>query len=143
MATWAEERGRFWPVAPGSAPREAATQNWATALQTYRAALAVYRHVLELKAARARRTNGANDHAHAQPAAGPAEQPPPLGGLTPREREVALLMARGYTNQQIAESLVITPGTAANHVAHVLAKLGLANRTQVAARVARAGRRSY
>jgi DNA-binding NarL/FixJ family response regulator len=59
----------------------------------------------------------------------------PLGCLTPREREVAELIARGYSNQQIASELVLTRGTVANHVAHVLAKLGATNRTQVAARV--------
>lgn len=57
--------------------------------------------------------------------------------LTPRERQVARLMAVGYTNHQIAQQLVVTRGTAANHVAHILDKLGLANRTQVAAALAR------
>jgi DNA-binding CsgD family transcriptional regulator len=52
--------------------------------------------------------------------------------LTPREREVAVLIARGLTNTQIAEALVITRGTAANHVAHILGRLGLRSRTQVA-----------
>jgi hypothetical protein len=46
---------------------------------------------------------------------------------------VADLLARGYSNQQIADALVLTRGTVANHVAHILAKLGVANRTQVAA----------
>jgi DNA-binding NarL/FixJ family response regulator len=55
--------------------------------------------------------------------------------LTPREREVAHLMASGHTNQQIAETLVLTRGTVANHVAHILDKLGASNRTQVAALV--------
>jgi DNA-binding NarL/FixJ family response regulator len=45
------------------------------------------------------------------------------------------LIARGYTNQQIAETLVLTRGTVANHVAHILGKVGVTNRTQVAARV--------
>ena len=52
--------------------------------------------------------------------------------LTPREQEVTRLIARGYSNKQLAEELVVTPGTAANHVAHILSKLALANRTQVA-----------
>jgi DNA-binding NarL/FixJ family response regulator len=55
--------------------------------------------------------------------------------LTSRECEVAKLIARGYTNRQIAQALVVTEGTAANHVAHILSKLGVANRTQVAARM--------
>jgi len=44
-------------------------------------------------------------------------------------------MACGYTNQQIADTLVLTRGTVANHVAHILDKLGASNRTQVAALV--------
>jgi DNA-binding CsgD family transcriptional regulator len=56
-----------------------------------------------------------------------------LDELTPREHEVATLLARGYSNKQIAQSLVLTQGTVANHVAHILSKLGVTNRTQVAA----------
>jgi RNA polymerase sigma factor (sigma-70 family) len=56
-----------------------------------------------------------------------------LSRLTPREREVAALIARGLTNRQIADILTITRGTVANHVASLKQKLGLANRTQVAA----------
>jgi predicted ATPase/DNA-binding CsgD family transcriptional regulator len=52
--------------------------------------------------------------------------------LTPREREVALLLARGLTNRQIADHLVITERTVAAHVEHILAKLGFTSRTQVA-----------
>jgi DNA-binding NarL/FixJ family response regulator len=67
----------------------------------------------------------------------PPACPSHLPQLTPREREVASLITQGFTNQQIAEALVITPGTAANHVAHVLAKLEATNRTQVAVLVQR------
>jgi len=59
--------------------------------------------------------------------------------LTPREREVAALVARGLTNQQIAETLVVQRGTVANHVAHILGKLDLSNRTQLASYLTRAG----
>ena len=52
--------------------------------------------------------------------------------LTPRERETAALVARGLTNRQIAAELVITERTAGAHVGHILEKLGLASRTQVA-----------
>jgi DNA-binding NarL/FixJ family response regulator len=52
--------------------------------------------------------------------------------LTPREHEVARLIARGYTNRQIANELVLTPGTVANHVAHILHKLECTSRIQVA-----------
>ena len=53
--------------------------------------------------------------------------------LSPRELEVAQLVARGLTNRQIAQALVVTEGSAANHVHRVLTKLGLKTRTQVAA----------
>jgi DNA-binding CsgD family transcriptional regulator len=55
------------------------------------------------------------------------------GVLTAREREVASLIARGFTNRQIAEALVITPWTAASHVEHILRKLGFRTRAEVAA----------
>jgi DNA-binding CsgD family transcriptional regulator len=53
--------------------------------------------------------------------------------LTRREREVLALLARGLTNRQIAAELVITEGTAALHVKHILHKLGFSSRTQAAA----------
>jgi non-specific serine/threonine protein kinase len=53
--------------------------------------------------------------------------------LTPREREVAGLVARGCTNRQIAEALVIAEGTAERHVGNILQKLDFASRAQLAA----------
>jgi DNA-binding CsgD family transcriptional regulator len=55
------------------------------------------------------------------------------GTLTPREREVAALVASGSSNKAIAEELVISPATAARHVANILAKLGFSSRAQIAA----------
>jgi predicted ATPase/DNA-binding CsgD family transcriptional regulator len=52
--------------------------------------------------------------------------------LTEREREVVALLARALTNQQIAAELTISPATARTHVEHVLTKLGLHTRAQVA-----------
>lgn len=52
--------------------------------------------------------------------------------LTTREREVAALMARGLSNREIADALVITEGTAEVHVKHILGKLGFKSRSQVA-----------
>jgi non-specific serine/threonine protein kinase len=46
---------------------------------------------------------------------------------------VALLVARGMTNREIAEALSITEGTTEIHVVHILNKLGFRSRTQVAA----------
>src|SRR4051812_30616387 len=57
--------------------------------------------------------------------------------MTARETEVAELIAEGLTNDQIAQRLVVTTGTAANHVAHIIEKLGLQSRVQVAAMVVR------
>jgi len=53
--------------------------------------------------------------------------------LSPREAEVAELVGRGLTNRQIAAALVISERTAQNHVQHILAKLGMSNRSQIAA----------
>ncbi|TDC90304.1 tetratricopeptide repeat protein [Nonomuraea deserti] len=53
--------------------------------------------------------------------------------LTTREREIAELVARGLSNRAIADELVISPATAARHVANILSKLGFSTRTQIAA----------
>jgi len=53
--------------------------------------------------------------------------------LTRRERDVAALVARGHSNRRIAEELVISERTAANHVEHILGKLGFHARAQIAA----------
>lgn len=57
----------------------------------------------------------------------------PGDALTEREREVLSLIARGYTNKQIAETLFVSEKTARNHVSHILEKLGLARRSEAAA----------
>ena len=61
--------------------------------------------------------------------------------LTPREREVLALIGRGYANKRIALELGIAEKTVKTHVGHVLAKLGVADRTQAALHAARAGLR--
>ena len=55
------------------------------------------------------------------------------GPLSAREMEVAALVAAGRTNTEIATELYLSKRTAQNHVQHILTKLGLSNRTQVAA----------
>jgi DNA-binding NarL/FixJ family response regulator len=56
--------------------------------------------------------------------------------LTPREQEVAYCVARGLTNAQIAQELVIATSTAERHVANMLIKLRMQSRAQIAAWVA-------
>jgi non-specific serine/threonine protein kinase len=67
---------------------------------------------------------------------GPVDTPSP-GGLTPRERDVADLVAEGLSNRQIAARLGVSQRTVESHVENILRKLGFASRTQVAAWIAR------
>ncbi len=68
------------------------------------------------------------DFSRARPAAG--EAPPGSDELTPREREVWMLVAGGLSNAEIAESLIVGETTVKTHVARVLMKLGLRDRVQ-------------
>jgi predicted ATPase/DNA-binding CsgD family transcriptional regulator len=67
------------------------------------------------------------------PAAALVPELSPLAGLTPRESEIVALIVRGHSNKGIADDLVISPATAARHVANILAKLGFTSRAQIAA----------
>ncbi len=69
-----------------------------------------------------------------QPAAPPPSDTP--APLTRRERQVADLLAQGLSNKEIAGKLVISPRTAESHVEHILTKLDVTNRAQVAAWIA-------
>ena len=70
----------------------------------------------------------------AQPAGEPAAE-----RLTAREQQVLALIARGYSNKRIALELGIAEKTVKTHVGHVLAKLGVDDRTQAAVLAVRAG----
>ena len=69
------------------------------------------------------------------PLPGPAAAPQtgPTGGLTQRERQVLTLLADGLSNRRIAQDLFISEKTVSVHISHILAKLGVTNRTEAAA----------
>jgi non-specific serine/threonine protein kinase len=68
-----------------------------------------------------------------------AQRAAQAGKLTKRQLEVAQLIASGQSNAQIARALVLTTGTVANHIEHILRRLGVSNRAQVAAWVVEHG----
>jgi DNA-binding NarL/FixJ family response regulator len=63
----------------------------------------------------------------------------PLASLTPREREVLALIGHGYANKRIALELGVSDKTVKTHVGHLIAKLGVDDRTQAAVIAVRAG----
>ena len=64
----------------------------------------------------------------------PADETPPFEALTPREVEVLQIMARGARNRDIAQELVISERTVKIHVANIIAKLAVTNRTAAVVR---------
>lgn len=71
----------------------------------------------------------------------PQEDKDPLAGLTPQERRILDLIAEGMTNRQIGESMYLAEKTVKNYVSNLLAKLGMARRSEAAAYAARLSER--
>ncbi len=63
----------------------------------------------------------------------------PVEPLTAREQQVLKLLMQGKTNREIARELIISPGTVKVHVEHIIAKLGVSDRTQAAVRALELG----
>ncbi|WEV46085.1 response regulator transcription factor [Bifidobacterium sp. ESL0690] len=56
-----------------------------------------------------------------------------LAELTPQNQQIALLIAQGHTNSEIADKLFLSPGTVKNHASHIFASLNVRNRTELTA----------
>jgi DNA-binding NarL/FixJ family response regulator len=69
----------------------------------------------------------------------PTQEDLPLGRLSPREREVLQLLTKGQTNREIARKLTVSVSTVKIHVEHILAKMGVSDRTQAAVRAIEMG----
>jgi DNA-binding CsgD family transcriptional regulator len=99
------------------------------------------------KAGRAMPVEQAMELAFAATQPQPEQPDQPVAGskqrteLSPREQQVAALLAEGLTNRQIAKRLVVTERTVGAHIEHILDKLGFASRHQVAAWAAENGLR--
>ena len=75
----------------------------------------------------------------ASEAEGNGQAAPPREQLTPREREVLRLVAGGQTNQEIGRQLALSVSTVKTHLEHIIAKLGVSDRTQAAVRAVELG----
>lgn len=101
----------------------------------------LHRHRAELQSAVAwltARLRSSTDSRGGQATAREGADMDAVDSLTPREREILVLMSRGLTNAAIAEALVVREGTVKYHVKNVLRKLGARSRADAVAKYARA-----
>jgi DNA-binding NarL/FixJ family response regulator len=83
---------------------------------------------------------GREEEQRASPPPEPKKPLDPLpASLTPRELEILQLLARGLTNRQISQELVVSAATVKVHIEHIIAKLGVSDRTQAAVWASQAG----
>lgn len=132
---------------------EIAATNWTRVATSFVRSLQAYRNAArrrELRPVRPARTATTNGHtlgvehsatltANGVISSSDALMPPATSPypLTHRQLEVARLIARGLSNEEIARELVLTPGTVGNHIGHILRRLGARNRAQIASWVTR------
>ncbi|HHW13867.1 MAG TPA: response regulator transcription factor [Firmicutes bacterium] len=62
---------------------------------------------------------------------GPVRQTPALASLTPREREILTLIAKGHSNREIARLLYVSESTVKNHISSVYKKVGVSGRSRL------------
>lgn len=141
--------GVITPNQPVSSPEALAPDELARAAIEARTVLAAAATAAAEAAEQALAVAAALDEALAQletpdEVSAPESDPPPnqrplgpLRELSRREQEVLALVARGYTNKNIAETLYVSPNTVKTHVASLLHKLDAETRTQLAAIVTR------
>lgn len=130
-AVWAGFDGAPWPACRADHDRAVRAARSVLGAGAFLAAFARGRSMTLEEA-----VEDARSRAEAIPGAAGTGEPPAdreLSLLTPREREVAALVARGLTDPQIAQALVIGRRTAETHVANCLGKLGFVTRAQLAA----------
>ena len=106
-------------------------ERWRASVEAYRQSLHIYQRFLSRRAQRPATSSPATAPVLPILTLAPAIEPGQTK-LTRRQHEIATLIARGYTNRQIASELWLTPGTVANHVRQILTRLGLRSRTEVA-----------
>ena len=75
--------------------------------------------------------DGVADALGAEDGAGEAKEDPRIASLTPREREILVLMAQGMSNAEIADHLVVSSTTVKTHVSHLMKKYDVPSRLKL------------